>query len=301
MCKFLYICVYWAVSVTMISLTIIAVDRYCVVTLTKRNIFKTHMLPYIIPLIWVAGFGFASPMLYSRHHLYYGGRAVCVEKWYAPFHPQQSRKHFIVVQFVFLYLIPFSAMAAMYSTIGMKLSKEIKSQRNKMISPDQKILIKTAQVDSNVDVKNNLSVTAKVKQLFSDKSIFISKNKDCAQFGFNKQRVIKMLVAIVIVFALCWLPVHVLQLIQTFIPYYKRCPGAIPNWAPYFAYFMYYGNGAINPVLYFVFNPTFRKGLQYMLRKWFRCNSGDSHSPKHICDGYTSHNHTGLSSSGDSQ
>ena len=265
MCKFLYICVYWAVSVTIISLTIIAVDRYCVVMLTKRNLFTTNVLPYIIPLIWAAGFVFASPQLISRHHLHYRGRRMCIERWYNPFHPRYSRQYYNLVLLVMLYFIPLSAMTIMYTAIGLKLSKEIKSQQTMHGNQQER-----SEEEIEVNVQSNLMVENNHTRLTRSEG-----DRKTLKFGFNKQRVIRMLVSIVICFALCWFPIHLLQLIQTFHPYYIECPGAIPSWAPYVAYFMYYGNGALNPVLYFIFSRTYRKGLKNSLRKsvWFPTSS----------------------------
>ncbi|EDO34995.1 predicted protein, partial [Nematostella vectensis] len=62
----------------------------------------------------------------------------------------------------------------------------------------------------------------------------------------SKKRVLKMLVAIVLAFALCWLPYHVYFFLENY--YYVKCPGPA-NW--YFCgKFIAYANSAINPCIF---------------------------------------------------
>ena len=71
-----------------------------------------------------------------------------------------------------------------------------------------------------------------------------------------KKKVIRMLIIIVVVFAVCWLPVHVYQLddgVSIVVSGYTRGT----DWVPYIIYVCYFfghANSAINPWLYIGLN-----------------------------------------------
>ncbi|CAH0381765.1 unnamed protein product [Bemisia tabaci] len=84
----------------------------------------------------------------------------------------------------------------------------------------------------------------------------------------SKMKVIKMLVAVVILFAFSWLPLYIIfgwikvtgetgtELLQTLTP--------IAQW-------LGASNSCINPILYACFNKKFRKGFMELIRSWKIC------------------------------
>ena len=80
--------------------------------------------------------------------------------------------------------------------------------------------------------------------------------------GFNqlwKRRLIKMLVTIIILFALCWLPMHV----RSFLYFFRKenYPCGLPPYLDFIGYFMAHANAALNPCVYFSFNRKYWKKL----------------------------------------
>ncbi|XP_020616831.1 tachykinin-like peptides receptor 86C [Orbicella faveolata] len=76
-----------------------------------------------------------------------------------------------------------------------------------------------------------------------------------------KKKVIRMLIIVVVVFAVCWLPVHVYQMDKSV----KR--GAL--WPPsliYFCYWLSQANSAINPWLYIGLNGKMKAAFTKMIR-----------------------------------
>ena len=78
----------------------------------------------------------------------------------------------------------------------------------------------------------------------------------------NNARVVNMLLALVITFALCWLPVYLVQFFTFFHPYFSRCHHEMPELVYFVAFFMQYANSAISPYIYFAFNQTYRKAFK---------------------------------------
>ncbi|KAK3711916.1 hypothetical protein QZH41_000897 [Actinostola sp. cb2023] len=85
----------------------------------------------------------------------------------------------------------------------------------------------------------------------------------------SKKRVLKMLIAIVLAFALCWLPYHVYYLLDGFYPPYKAC-GA-PFQLYFASKFLAYANSAISPCIFIFFD----KGVsRYISNKINPCCEG---------------------------
>ena len=92
----------------------------------------------------------------------------------------------------------------------------------------------------------------------------------------TRRKPTKMLVTIVIAFALCWLPLHVAEVIRRFAPqmYFKRIPIDVNIVLPWFGI----ANSAINPFIYPIFCEKFRSEFRKVLyfpfmKKWKRRKS----------------------------
>ncbi|XP_035688159.1 G-protein coupled receptor 54-like [Branchiostoma floridae] len=83
------------------------------------------------------------------------------------------------------------------------------------------------------------------------------------------RRVISMVVGVVILFGICWLPNHVLNLWRT-IYIRNKIPASV-YWAKMFALFLSYANSAINPFVYTLLGENYRK----CLRKTGCCRHGN--------------------------
>ncbi len=75
-----------------------------------------------------------------------------------------------------------------------------------------------------------------------------------------KRKVTKLVIAVVVVFFICWLPSHVFWLLSHFSKTWLR-----PTYGIYyfriFAHVLSYGNSAMNPIVYAFLSKNFRKGF----------------------------------------
>ena len=80
-----------------------------------------------------------------------------------------------------------------------------------------------------------------------------------------KKKVIRMLIIVVVVFAVCWLPVHVYQMRDSV----TIASGATVDWGHYVIIYVCYwfgnANSAINPWLYIVLNGKMKAALKKMI------------------------------------
>lgn len=75
----------------------------------------------------------------------------------------------------------------------------------------------------------------------------------------QNQRVVRMIIAIVAIFAICWFPVHVNHLLRSFDPdSYCR----LPAFLPLSFFWLAHANCAINPWVWFMYSRHFRELLK---------------------------------------
>ncbi|OWF48461.1 trissin receptor-like isoform X1 [Mizuhopecten yessoensis] len=76
----------------------------------------------------------------------------------------------------------------------------------------------------------------------------------------TRKKVIKMLVAVLVVFVLCWTPQQYFLLWEVFRSHTTKTSKYVPT-IKYIAVYFAYLNSAINPILYAGFNENFRRGF----------------------------------------
>ena len=79
-----------------------------------------------------------------------------------------------------------------------------------------------------------------------------------ANINSSKKRVIKMLVTVTIAFAVCWFPLHT---IHYFIYFDTQTFQCMSLYLVLLSFWLGHANSAINPVLYVIFNKTFRRAF----------------------------------------
>lgn len=81
----------------------------------------------------------------------------------------------------------------------------------------------------------------------------------------QNHKIFKLLITIVVLFAVCWPFAHVQHLLSAFAPS-RYCK--LPAYIPMFSYWLSHTIAAVNPIIYFVFNNKFREGLRQALQDW---------------------------------
>ena len=96
-------------------------------------------------------------------------------------------------------------------------------------------------------------------------------------------KVIANICAIIIAFALCVLPLFVYGMLFYFV--WKWEMPCNMNQFGFAVHFVLFSNAAITPLIYFVFNDRYCRGLQQVLKKvqFFRKDRGDNINADEIC------------------
>ncbi|XP_031549152.1 QRFP-like peptide receptor [Actinia tenebrosa] len=99
----------------------------------------------------------------------------------------------------------------------------------------------------------------------------------------SRKSVIKMLIVVLVVFALCWLPVHIMHVLINF--FYHPVFRQLSPWIVMMLFWISHANSAINPYIFITMNQSFRKIALSVLS---RCIRGRRHRIKRKRRSYSS-------------
>ncbi|XP_050464524.1 orexin receptor type 2-like [Cataglyphis hispanica] len=225
-----------SVSVSVLTLTFISIDRWYAICFPLRFKSTTGRAKTAIIVIWLISLLFDIPELLVLHIVPSHSRVQtilftqCVWSW-----SQESQATFTIVKLIFLYTVPLLFMSVTYWQIVRVLWRS--------------------------DIPgHNLST-----RICHSTEIPLSKSGNPEGQLRSRRKAAKMLVAIVITFAICFFPVHLLSIL--------RCTMALPSneWTIAFsliAHWLCYFNSAVNPVIYNFMSGKFRKEF----KRNFRCS-----------------------------
>ena len=149
MCVFAHLFVYISVAATAMSLMATSIDRFYLIARPQDYKLKASHHRYVILGIWLISFFFGLPTTFAQRVVksQSTGKHVCIEQWRSPFHPEDSPKIYTTVLFTFLYLLPLTSMAVLYSklcyNLWMRLNPEFNTseRRRKSIARKKRIVI----------------------------------------------------------------------------------------------------------------------------------------------------------------
>ncbi|XP_053394300.1 QRFP-like peptide receptor [Mercenaria mercenaria] len=208
--------------------------------------------------IWVLSFVLALPILIGRVHItvgLYRKATWCIKEWTNPTYSILYE----IYMFCIILAFPFSIMTFAYVRICQELW--FMSQHRSIMRNDSRL-----SCISKISNSKNQQVTAlKVKFVDDDNT---------------KKQVIKMLVAIIIIFVVCWAPITFNNLLVAF----KILPGLHIGQFKYMReafHIMSYANSCVNPIVYGFMSKNFRqtfvkslcgclRGKDYIRRQVFK-------------------------------
>ena len=93
----------------------------------------------------------------------------------------------------------------------------------------------------------------------------------------EKRRIVKALVFIVVVFAICWFPAHVMHY---FVFFRKDIYSKMPPEVEVFFFWFAHANSIINPCLYTLISPSYRNRFRRSFQRLFGCSKFCCHLGK---------------------
>lgn len=214
-----------SIGVSILSLTVIAFDRFFAIIVPFRKVITCRTARYLIVLTWLTSILFAAPMLYTNRIVVSEGSngTFCMEIWEPLFSSEKARKNYTFVQFSVFYAGPLTIITILYTAIVIELWRG-------------------------------------------------SSTTHCAQANYQEveksnRKVLKMLVTVLVVFALFWLPVYIFQ----FMYYVGNNICGVSVLIQFIGYFLCQATSAVNPLIYAFFSENYRSGFRDCLRAMVHC------------------------------
>ena len=214
-------------AVSILSLVVIAIDRYraIVFPLRTKRIKPAKLCKIIIPLIWITSMGLHAVYFYFFRIAIINAKTYCKRSWAPRFHDRQSQETYYLIVLVSLIVIPTFVITTLYSAIILNL-KRSKSARHK--GPSSRLTLRRLREDT---------------------------------------KVVRIIIAILITFLVCIIPINVFA----FMLYFVWAPGKVPCGLEnvlFVVHFSLYSNASVNPIIYFILNDKYRKGLRGIFKSF---------------------------------
>ncbi|XP_078342250.1 QRFP-like peptide receptor [Oculina patagonica] len=207
-------------TVSILSLVLIAVDRFGAVVFPLRSpLISSKLCPFFILATWIVAMAINSSYLFTYKLVEYPEGLRCVLQWNEVFGDSWSFENYFLTAFVAFIVIPLVLIAVLYTTIYLKL----KSQT----------------------IPGEQSTNARQQRVKRERNV------------------LKMAIAIVLGFAVCWLPNCIWWILVLFVS---------DSWSCGFQYFrsvadfLANANCAINPCICFLFSENYRQSLRTLLK-----------------------------------
>ncbi|KAL8565445.1 hypothetical protein ACOMHN_049422 [Nucella lapillus] len=235
-CKVNTFCQVVVVTSSVLTLTVISVERFMAIIFPLRGRWTTCATATIIVVVWVVAVVVASPHLFVRH-VFEQQWKDRLEVWCAEDWPQVYKDEvtcdtwepgkvvYYSIEGIVMYVVPVVIMIVTYTLITHRLLT--RSFPGTLISS---------------------TVAAQERA---------------------KRKVIKMLVAVVVCFMVCWSPQEYILLYGVFRLFLGLSVDQASDYhtVKYTALYVAYLNSALNPILYCGLNDNFRQGFREALRR----------------------------------
>ncbi|XP_058465575.1 orexin receptor type 2-like isoform X2 [Malaya genurostris] len=241
MCKVIIYFQTVSVTVSVLTLTFISIDRWYAICFPLRYKPRPERAWRSIAVIWLIGFLSDLPeflvLTTRRKKLRFDIKLFtqCVATW-----DKEKEKTFYIIKFVFLYLLPLIFMTVAYIQIILILwrSDTIPGHRESRTQP--------CGIHSTRSTLNCVGNTSTMGQLRA------------------RRKAAKMLVAVVIMFAGCYCPVHMLNVARYSFNIGQNDIVAVLS---LLSHWLCYANSAANPVIYNFMSGKFRREFKNALEK----------------------------------
>ncbi|XP_050346613.1 pyrokinin-1 receptor-like isoform X2 [Nymphalis io] len=218
-------------NASVLTITLFTVERYLAIC----HPFATHKMSKLsratkhIIILWIVSFGLALPQALQFGIKIHKGVTMCLQT-------RVIIEHSFEISTFFFFFAPMILITVLYSLIGLRLNKSYLSE----------------DLREEDEAKRNSIVIKKMQRKNNTKST---------------KRVIKMLVAVVIAFFVCWAPFHAQRLVAiygTSEDHLAKSPIllSVYYFLTYLSGVFYYISTCINPIFYHIMSNKFRDAFK---------------------------------------
>ncbi|XP_043269115.1 pyrokinin-1 receptor-like [Venturia canescens] len=246
-------------NASVLTITAFTVERYVAIChpFLSHTMSKLSRAIRLILVVWVVALSFATPLalqfgIVDRRDLN-PDYVMCALK-------VTLIKHSFEISTFLFFVVPMILITVLYVMIGLKLRKSNMMKRD--------------------DGQNRTFARASSSTSVAAANPSRKDERNCRHHtGRSSRRVIKMLVAVVVAFFLCWAPFHVQRLIAIYgtdddlITSKNKWVEFLYLLFTYVSGVLYYVSATINPILYNIMSNKFREAFMETLAR--TCGRGD--------------------------
>ncbi|GLV45755.1 Trissin receptor [Carabus blaptoides fortunei] len=270
-------------------LVVICTERYFAIIhpITCKQILTPTRLRMVIILVWITSAVYSAPRFIWVETIVNNMRNGGSETICATHRKKYNSELFDMINFVLLYVVPLVVMTVLYTRIAVGLwrsSRQLEKHWN--MNTNDKQLHQQAQ-PNNIPECNHTCAGAHTYQQhptairYKQPSLntkFVTECKPVVtSSGFSVQHpnssqnvlrarrgVIRMLIVVVLTFALCNLPFHARKMWQYWSTGYRGSSDFSTLFTP-LTFLITYFNSGVNPLLYAFLSRNFRRGMREIL------------------------------------
>ncbi|XP_045495239.1 pyrokinin-1 receptor-like [Colias croceus] len=224
-------------NASILTITLFTIERYlaiCHPFVSHKMSKLSRAIKHVI-LLWIASLGLALPQALQFGIRVHKGVTMCLQT-------RVIIEHSFELSTFFLFFAPMIVITVLYSLIGLRLNKPTVPKEN----------------GTGKDVTKNKRVIHKIQRKNSTQST---------------KRVVKMLVAVVVAFFICWAPFHAQRLVAiygTAENHLAKSPLLLSAYyfLTYTSGVFYYLSTCINPIFYHIMSNKFREAFKLTMMQW---------------------------------
>ncbi|KAL4715580.1 hypothetical protein ACJJTC_009206 [Scirpophaga incertulas] len=219
-------------NASVLTITLFTIERYlaiCHPFLSHKMSKLSRAVKHVI-LLWMIALGLALPQALQFGLRSHRGVIMCLQT-------RVILEHSFEISTFFFFLAPMVLITVLYSMIGLKLKE------------------------------TSISKESHETKLFERSSSNSNSNRSRKKTSQSSRRVIKMLVAVVVAFFICWAPFHAQRLVAIYGTNDQHLPRfplieKIYNFLTYISGVFYYMSTCINPIFYQIMSNKFREAFK---------------------------------------
>ncbi|XP_067144514.1 pyrokinin-1 receptor-like isoform X2 [Centruroides vittatus] len=231
-------------NASILTITAFTVERYMAIChpLKAHTMSKLTRAIKLIVAIWCLGAIFAIPVIVQLGIVVQVHDGVALEES-ATCSLKNPFDQAFVFSTVFFFMLPMTVITVLYILIAIQLRR------------------------SSISKRNNCIINGKVQQ----KGLCIKITRPDKSLGkrlqSSRRAVVKMLVAVVVAFFICWAPFHAQRLMAIYVKNPTPTDEIVYMVLTYISGVTYYVSATINPILYSILSVKFRQAFKDTLAR----------------------------------
>ncbi|XP_054162680.1 pyrokinin-1 receptor-like [Oppia nitens] len=248
---------------SVLTITAFTIERYVAIChpLKAHTMSKLSRAVKLIIIIWFLGLICAVPIAYQFGIVYdYNSdgviqeSAACSIKRVIPY----LNEHTFTISSLLVFVIPVTIISVLYMLIGLKLRFSA-AVRNKQMTSNSKN-------ECELTVRNGSTHS---RYQSSKRPIEHKSSSNSTNSLAQRRAVIKMLIAVVVAFFVCFAPFHAQRLMAIYVKNPTQSEIIFHSILSYISGVTYYLSATINPILYSIMSVKFRQAFKDTFMKCF--------------------------------